>query len=102
MTPNYSKIILNEVVYSTAQCSLQNAALDIIMMTSFTGLHRSESHWRSLLASMGLREIKFWYPPGLGDGVIEAIRGEQNENTDLRIRAPTYHTTSANYMLPNE
>ena len=102
MTPNYSKLILNEVVHPTAQCSLQHASLDIIMMTSFSGLHRFETHWRNLLTSLGLRDIEFWYPPGLGDGVIEAFRGEQRENIDARIRQPTYHTTDANYTLPNE
>lgn len=102
MTPNYSKIIINEAIHPTTQCSFQHAALDIIMMTSFTGMHRSESHWRNLLASIGLQEIKFWYPRGLGDGLIEAVRGEQNENADARIRELTYHTTSANYNLPND
>ena len=102
MKPNYSKIFLNEVVHPPTECSFQHAALDIIMMTSFTGMHRSESHWRNLLVSVGLQEIKFWYPPGLGDGVIEAVRGEQTQSTDARSRELTYSTTNANYMLPNE
>ena len=72
------------------------------MMISSSGLQRSETHWRYLLTSLGLRDIEFWYPPGLGDGVIEAVLGEKRETTDARIRQPTYHTTDGNYALPNE
>lgn len=98
MTPGYSKLILNEVVLPDKGCSWQHAALDITMMTSFSGLLRTEERWHSLLTSSGLQQIIFWYPPDGADGVIEALRGE----VDLTIRNPTYHATDAEYALPNE
>lgn len=97
MKPGYSKLVLNEVILPVEKCPWQHAALDIIMMTSFSGRHRSETHWRSLLSSAGLTHVTFWYPPDIGDGVIVATR-----ELDPRTREPTYHSTNANYTLPNE
>ncbi|KAL8821791.1 MAG: hypothetical protein Q9191_007240 [Dirinaria sp. TL-2023a] len=103
MTPGYSKLLLHELILPSENCSWQDAALDIIVMTSFSGQHRSENEWRSLLASIGLQNITFWYPPGLGNGIIEAVRGDPDTvESDARTRNPTYHTREGDYALPND
>lgn len=100
MTPGYSILVLNEVILPATNCPWQHAALDTIMMTSFSGLHRSETRFHQLLNSAGLEAIKFWYPPETGDGIVQAVR--RVEDFDPRTRKPTYHTTDAHYNLPNE
>lgn len=102
MTPGYSKLIIHEAILPAEHCSWQMAAFDVIMMTTFSGSHRSESAWRSLLTSIGLQDIRFSYPPGMGDGFIEAMRIDNDDQIDARVRARTYHTTGARYALPNE
>ncbi len=74
MTPGYSKLILNDLILPDKDCPWPDAALDIIMMGSFSGRHRSQSQFANLLESAGLEVLKFWYPPRTGDGVVEAMR----------------------------
>ena len=76
MTPGYSKLIINDVILPNENCSWQHAALDIIMMSTFAGFHRSENDFSRLLGECGLEIVKFWHPPGIGDGVVEAVRKE--------------------------
>ena len=100
MTPGYSILILNEVILPTEKCPWQHAALDIIMMSSFAGLHRSHRRLHELLTSVGLEDIKFWYPPEIGDGIVQAV--VRQNGSDARIGNRTYHSTNAQYNLPNE
>lgn len=51
-------------------------------------------------ATYGMRNVESRYPSDLGNGAIEASRG--NNTSDARSREPTYHTTEAQYALPNE
>ncbi|KAJ5675961.1 S-adenosyl-L-methionine-dependent methyltransferase [Penicillium macrosclerotiorum] len=73
MEPGYSKLIINELILPDIQCSLFDAGLDINMMNLHSGIERSESQWTSILNGAGLEVVKFWYNPGEGPGVIEAI-----------------------------
>ncbi|KAL8718544.1 MAG: hypothetical protein Q9225_004334 [Loekoesia sp. 1 TL-2023] len=73
MKPGYSKLIINDVILPNRGCHWQHAALDIIMMSTFSGFHRSEDDFKRLLGQAGLEIEKFWYPPGIGDGVVEAV-----------------------------
>ena len=98
MTPGFSKIILNEVILPATKCPWEHATLDIVMMTSLSGGHRTELQWFNLLAEAGLRDVKVWYPPEAGDGVIEAMR---QDDFPLGTRSPTY-AIGTDYKLPNE
>ena len=100
MTPGYSILVLNEVFLPTKNCPWQQATLDVIMMSSFSGRHRSQRRLQELLTAAGLEVTKFWYPPLVGDSVVTAVR--KQDEVDVRIRNPTYHTTTAQYHLPNE
>ena len=74
MTPGFSKLIINDVILPDSGCHWQHATYDIIMMSSFAGCLRSENDYKQLLGECGLEIEKFWYPPGVGDGVVEAVR----------------------------
>lgn len=45
-----------------------STALDILMMAMFTSKERTETDWRELMTSVGLRVVKIWnfnYEEGL-------------------------------------
>jgi len=48
----------------------------------------------------GLRNVESQYPSDPSSGTIEAVRGD--DTSDARGREPAYHTTEAQYALPNE
>ena len=76
MKPEYSKLIINDVILPDMGCQWQHAALDIIMMSTFAGFHRGEGDLRKLVEAVGLEVEGVWYPEGGkgGEGVLEAVR----------------------------
>ena len=74
MKPGYSKLIVNEFILPDEGCDLFPALADIHMMADFAGTERSESQFRELYDSAGLEVVRFWQPPGAGEGIIEAIK----------------------------
>jgi hypothetical protein len=73
MKPNYSRIILGENVLPGRDCPLWKAELDWAMMTLHCGMARTVSQFRDLCEQSGLKLVKYWAPPGEGDGIIEAV-----------------------------
>ena len=73
MKPGYSKILINDFILPNKDCPLVPAALDLYMMALHSGQERTENQWVELLQSAGLHreDIKFWLPPGVGEGIIE-------------------------------
>lgn len=51
-------------------------------------------------ATYGMSNAESQYPSDPSSGTIEAIRGD--DTSDARSREPAYHTTEAQYALPNE
>jgi hypothetical protein len=35
-------------------------------------MERTGDHWETLLTSAGFQVVKFWFPPGYGQEIIEA------------------------------
>ena len=73
MTPGYSKLLISETVLPDQNCPLAMAGLDWGMMYLHSGLERSEQQWRDLLASEGLRVVKFHREEKGDSSVIEAM-----------------------------
>ena len=46
------------------------------MMTLLAGSERTEKQFHELFAAAGLKVVKFWYPEGSFDGVVEAVLDE--------------------------
>lgn len=70
MKPGYSKILINDVVLPNKGVPAMPTESDIAMMACFAAMERSESQWRSLLESAGLKIVKIWQ--GVSESVIEA------------------------------
>lgn len=72
MIPEYSKIIIGNIILPDENVPLRNSSLDMVMLFLHSGSQRSESEWRELIEGAGLRLVNVWYPPGDGDGILEA------------------------------
>ena len=74
MEPGYSKILINEWVVPDTGSALIPALLDIQRLAVFSGMERTQTHWRELLESVGLVIVNF-YTIGKGmEDLIEAVR----------------------------
>jgi O-methyltransferase domain len=71
MKPGYSKLLLGENVLQDVDCHLFPALLDWGMMALHCGMTRTVGRWRSLCEKSGLKLVKYWPPPGDGDGILE-------------------------------
>lgn len=73
MAPGYSVLILNEAVLPDLHCSTWFAANDISMMANAAGITRSQSQWKDLIESAGMRIRQIWMSPAPDDneGIIE-------------------------------
>ncbi|KAL8829948.1 MAG: hypothetical protein Q9191_001720 [Dirinaria sp. TL-2023a] len=73
MKPGYSKLLVNEWVLPEAGVPLYPALLDINMMALFSGMQRTQTQWKDLLESVGLKIVKFWSVGPEVEGLIEAV-----------------------------
>ncbi|KAI4177499.1 MAG: hypothetical protein LQ343_000480 [Gyalolechia ehrenbergii] len=71
--PGYSKILINEIIVPDVGASDFITACDLVMMGLSGGMERTESHWRTLLASAGLRIEKIWTLDDQTESVIQAV-----------------------------
>lgn len=82
MTPNHSRLLLNEIILPARDVPLQMALWDIQMMTLLGGRESTESEWVELVEDtcnvgedLRLEVVRFWPPPsGVGEGIIEIMR----------------------------
>lgn len=72
MTKGYSKLYLNEWILPDTGCSLYEATVDMLMMSAFAGMERTQKQWTELLGRAGLQVEKFWLVDEFGEGIIEA------------------------------
>lgn len=73
MKPRYSQLLINEWVLPDVGVPLYPALLDINMMALFSGMQRTQTQWKNLLESVGLKIVKFWSNGPEVEGLIEAI-----------------------------
>lgn len=74
MEPGYSRILINDWVLPDTGAPLLPALLDIQMMAVLSGMERTESQWKELLDSVGLKIVKIWSSGKEVEGLIEAVR----------------------------
>ncbi|OJJ45160.1 hypothetical protein ASPZODRAFT_100391 [Penicilliopsis zonata CBS 506.65] len=74
MKPGYSRLIIHETILPESDCDLMSASMSVMMMALVAAFERSEGQWRELLSSVGLTAVTFFQPPGMGEGIIEAIK----------------------------
>ncbi|RJE27369.1 O-methyltransferase [Aspergillus sclerotialis] len=72
MKKGYSKLIIEEMILEDTDCAMLQATRDWVMMAFCNSMERTKGHWQSLLRSAGFKVVKFWPPPGDGQGIIEA------------------------------
>ncbi|TEA12127.1 O-methyltransferase mpaG [Colletotrichum sidae] len=74
MKPGYSKLLINENVIPSTGAWWETSALDMVMLTLFNSLERSEKDWYHLLEERaGLKIVKIWSG---GKGVESLIEVE--------------------------
>lgn len=71
MTPGYSKIILNELVLPDQKCGIIPAQVDITMMACLGATERSETQWREVVDSAGLKIEKIYTDVPEAESIIE-------------------------------
>ena len=74
MEPGYSKMLINDWVLPDTGSPLVPALLDIQMLVVLSGMERTETQWKHLLASVGLEIVKFHTIGKEVEGLIEAVR----------------------------
>ncbi|OTA89513.1 hypothetical protein M434DRAFT_79281 [Hypoxylon sp. CO27-5] len=71
MTPE-SVILLDEWVLPESGVNAYAASMDLTMMVAFAAMERSESHWREILADVGLKIVKIYrYNPVSYESVMD-------------------------------
>ncbi|KAI9751446.1 MAG: hypothetical protein M4579_006056 [Chaenotheca gracillima] len=68
----YSKILINENVIPDTGASWEMTSLDFYMMGLAASRERTESQWRKLLDSAGLKAVKIWFHERASESLIEA------------------------------
>jgi hypothetical protein len=72
MRANYSKVLINENVVSDKGAAWSITSMDWLMMVLGGVRERTETQWRGLLESVGLKVVKVWtYEQGT-ESLIEA------------------------------
>lgn len=72
MKKDYSKLIIEEFIVAEKDAATLPTMWDLQMLIHLSTMERTRDHWQKLLSVAGFRVVKFWYPPGDGQGIIEA------------------------------
>lgn len=72
MKKGYSKILINENVIPDRNAHWLITSLDIVMMSVVASCERTESVWRRLLESVGLKVVRIWTYEQGSESLIEA------------------------------
>ncbi|TGO13823.1 hypothetical protein BTUL_0063g00560 [Botrytis tulipae] len=62
MKPNYSKLIIHEMIVPESGASTYHALLDLTMMAFNGGIDRTGKEWRKLLVKAGFEVTGIWVP----------------------------------------
>lgn len=72
MTKGYSKLFVYDIVLPSTGASIAQTTMDVQMMSLLSASERTQANWNNLLASAGLKIVKFWPDPQQYEMVIEA------------------------------
>ncbi|KAM5346420.1 hypothetical protein ACJ41O_009425 [Fusarium nematophilum] len=72
MEKGYSKLLIHESLVSSVKPLARVTTSDITMMACLGAKERTETEWRTLVESVGLRVLKIWRPPQSVESIIEA------------------------------
>ena len=72
MEPDYSMILIHEIVFSPQSPDPQATAIDMTMMAMLSSRERTEPMWNDLITSAGLEVVKIWRTSGSINSIIEA------------------------------
>lgn len=72
MKKGYSKLVIEEFILADTSCPMLSAMWDWEMMVFCNSMERTQGHWQQLLESAGFKNIQFSFPPGDGQGIIDA------------------------------
>lgn len=75
MKPGHSKVLIFDYVLPDTGSALFPALLDINMLALLSGIERTETMWKALLESVGLKVVKIWTAGKETEGLIEAVLG---------------------------
>ncbi|KAL8988647.1 MAG: hypothetical protein Q9177_002309 [Variospora cf. flavescens] len=73
MAPGYSKMLINDIVMPRRGASSFATTQDLLMMSLFSSLERTEQQWRDLLQAAGLKILRIWSTQGAVESIIEAV-----------------------------
>ena len=76
MEPSYSKILINENVVPETGASWKMTSLDWTMMATGASAERTDTQWRELVSSVGLRVEGVWTKDPSCESLIEVTRDE--------------------------
>ncbi|KAH9906185.1 O-methyltransferase-domain-containing protein [Xylariomycetidae sp. FL2044] len=72
MEKGYSKLLIHESLVTDVKPLSRVCVSDITMMACLAAAERTETQWRDLLSSAGLRVVKVWRPVQSVESIIEA------------------------------
>lgn len=72
MEPEYSTLLLEDLVLPDQGASLRATSVDLLMMLMTTGVERTRSQWAALLNSSGLELVRIYGGAEGYESVIEA------------------------------
>ncbi|CAG8940048.1 unnamed protein product [Penicillium salamii] len=72
MTKGYSKLFVYDIVLPSTGASIAQTTMDVQMMSLLSASERTQANWNNLLASAGLKIVKFWPDPQQYEMIIEA------------------------------
>ncbi|KAL8931637.1 MAG: hypothetical protein Q9216_007133 [Gyalolechia sp. 2 TL-2023] len=73
MAPGYSKVIINDIVMPRRGAGPFATKQDLLMMSLFSAIERTEQLWKDLLHAAGLKIVKIWTTEGAAEDIIEAM-----------------------------
>ena len=75
--PGYSKILINENVVDDQGASWKVTAFDWTMMALAGSFERTETQWRGLVGSVGLKISGIWKGKGATESLIEVVLADE-------------------------
>lgn len=64
MTPQYSKLLIHDMILPATGVTSFQSGFDMVMMCFNGGMERNQRQWEDLVGKVeGLRIVRFWHAP---------------------------------------